>query len=119
MLAQIQNAERLGFASASLQIWAISPPSPTLLTKTKQFATQGTLSAVAFTCHGLRQQHGSLKTSYKVVLQAASAQVFQNHASHLIKHVSLLHQLAQQDDHDVWFGGCHRPCCWTCSVQDA
>lgn len=38
---------------------------------------------------------------------------------HLIKHVPLFHQLAQQDDHDVWFGGGHRPGGWTCSVQDA
>lgn len=38
---------------------------------------------------------------------------------HLIKHVPLFHQLAQQDDHDVWFGGGHRPCGWTCSVQGA
>lgn len=45
VLAQIQNVERPGFASASLQIWAINPPSPTPLTKPKQFATRNTASS--------------------------------------------------------------------------
>lgn len=42
-----------------------SPPSPTPLTKTKQFATRGIPLAVLFTCHGLRQQRYSLSYQRK------------------------------------------------------
>lgn len=36
----------------------------------------------------------------------------------LVETISFLNQLAQEDNHDVWLGGGHGPCCWTCGKQE-